>query len=81
MSYQLKPFKVLTYDSVWATLQCPRSDCNGCFQVNRGIFRGPVTGGTHKKDIDTRPCPYCFRVSLRPKKAPKRKGGRIGVSS
>jgi len=71
---QLKQFRVLSVSREEAKLQCPRKDCKGIFKVNREMFRGLVRGGTHNPHIDTRPCPYCFRVSLRPKKVPTRKG-------
>lgn len=56
-----------------AVLRCPRRDCGGEFEVERNLFGGPIPGGTHNPNIDTRPCPYCFRVSLRPKKVRKKK--------
>ena len=67
----MKTYKIIEYDADWAVLECPRTDCGGMFEIDRKFYGGLVPGGTHNPHIDTRPCPYCFRVSLRPKKIPK----------
>ena len=53
-----------SYEHVW--LQCPRSGCGGEFVVNREDFK---RGGPNV-NVETRPCPYCFRASTIPKAVP-----------
>jgi hypothetical protein len=43
----------------WATLRCPRSDCEEEFKVRRKPFK------ESRKQIG-RSCPYCFRPSAIP---------------
>lgn len=56
----LKPYVIITNNKEkgTATLQCPRKDCEGKFQVVVEDFK--------RLPDKTRPCPYCFRTSLVP---------------
>jgi len=58
---QHKPFKVAAADEREATLVCPRRPCGQSFTIDRVAFK------TSRPDLATRPCPYCFRVSLVPR--------------
>jgi hypothetical protein len=61
----LKHFKVVErYDDGWAMLACPRGDCKKQFMVERAGFKKSLPGRA------TRPCPYCFRVSVVPGQKP-----------
>lgn len=67
MTLKLKEFQVIAADEHAASLKCPRRSCSGIFGVDRGKFRDGVNLAATTK---TRPCPYCFRVSLVPTSAP-----------
>ena len=67
MTLKLKEFVVNATDADTAILKCPRKSCSGVFVVDRGKFREGVNLAATTK---TRPCPYCFRVSLVPTSAP-----------
>lgn len=59
----MKEFTVKELDGDVGWLQCPRRNCKGTFAVNRGQFK---SNNVVEERINTRPCPYCFRVSLVP---------------
>ncbi len=63
-AWMQKPFKVVAIDDDEARLVCPRTGCGGEFVVNRAGFR---EGRREAGNFATRPCPYCFGVSLVPK--------------
>jgi len=72
MATILKEFKVVKVNGTQGTLQCPKKDCKGKFTVDRKQFKA------QKPTFATRPCPYCFKVSVipgTPKPFPGRNAG------
>jgi hypothetical protein len=60
MAPVLKEFNVVKVSAKHGTLACPKKDCKGEFTVDRKQFKA------QKPTFPTRPCPYCFKVSLIP---------------
>ena len=72
--FAVKRFHIDAEDGSYDMLEvaCPRRDCGKSFWV-RGSWTAPVEGR-----VNTRPCPWCFRVSWLPglKPTPQPEPGR-----